>query len=317
MQPTVIQDKNSGATAKIHHELGFNCFSFQAPAGDGLVEVLDAEPDFATQGGRASGNGIPILFPFPNRIRGGSFQWAGRDYQISGLDAVGNAIHGFVLDRPWRVIDSGQSFVEGEFQLSQDAADRLESWPADFIIRVRYDVKGAALACRFHIENPSAEPLPWGLGTHPYFRMPLSEESELSHCLIQAPASERWNLIDCLPTGEKSPVEGPTDLNDGQRLGETRLDDVLTSISHENNHIESIAMDSQRGLQIRQTTDPVFRELVVYTPPHDRSVCLEPYTCVTDAINLDQSGRESGWRTLPPGETFQTWINIELGPVYA
>ena len=39
-------------------------------------------------------------------------------------------------------------------------------------------------------------------------------------------------------------------------------------------------------LQVRAS--PAFRELVLFTPPHRRAVCLEPYTCPTDAIHLQE-----------------------------
>ena len=313
----MIPDPHTGAEAQVLAELGFNCLSFRAPVDGQLVEVLDAEPDFASKGGRPSGNGIPILFPFPNRIRGGRFCWQNQDYQIASLDGDGNAIHGFVLDRPWRVTESGTNFVVGEFQLSVDAPDRLSHWPADFILQLRYEVAGATLGCQVSIANPDDKPLPWGFGTHAYFRMPLSQESGMNDCLVQAPAAKTWELIDCLPTGTIKPVGEGLDLREGRRLGDRPLDDVLTGVTPQNGHIETLAMDEKAGLQIAQRTDAIFRELVVYTPPHGRSVCLEPYTCVTDAVNLQQAGHDSGWLVLPPGERVQTWINIELERVYA
>jgi len=317
MKPIVIRDSNTGAEARILPELGFNCYSFRAAVNGDLVEILDAEPDFETAGGRPSGNGIPLLFPFPNRIREGRFHWAGKDYQIPELDGDGNAIHGFVLDRPWRVTASGDDYVIGTFQLSVDAADRLPHWPSDFIIEVQYQVAGPTLSCRVKVTNPGSDPLPWGFGTHPYFRVPLSTKSAKTDCLVQAPATEAWELNQYLPTGTRIPVNGRVDLREGRRLGENSLDDVLTGITPQNGHIETLTMDEKAGLQIAQRTDPIFRELVVYTPPHGRSVCLEPYTCVTDAINLEVEGHDSGWLILPPGESTETWINIDLERVYA
>ena len=318
MESIVITDAQSGAEARVLPELGFNCYSFRVPLNGELVEVIDAEPDFSTQGGRASGNGIPLLFPFPNRIRNGKYHWENQEYQIAELDSEGNAIHGFVLDRPWRVTEVQEDSVVAEFQLSVDAPDRLACWPTDFIFEVKYLVQGEKLSCHFRIQNPSDRPLPWGLGTHPYFRMPLVPESDSADCLVQAQAEEAWELENCLPTGEKTPVDGHFDLREGRSLDGPPLDDVLTTLVHEKNgHIESLAMDAKAGLQVSQTTDPIFRELVVYMPPHGRSVCLEPYTCVTDAINLQRLGQDSGWKILPPGEEYRTWIHIELGKIYA
>jgi aldose 1-epimerase len=48
-------------------------------------------------------------------------------------------------------------------------------------------------------------------------------------------------------------------------------------------------------------TSEEFRELVAFTPAHRQAVCLEPYTCITDAINLQQRGIPAGLLVLAPG----------------
>ena len=62
---------------------------------------------------------------------------------------------------------------------------------------------------------------------------------------------------------------------------------------------------------------PIFREIVAFTPPNRAAVCIEPYTCPTDAINLNSRGIDCGWRTLGPGSEFHTWIDITAGLVLA
>jgi aldose 1-epimerase len=76
-------------------------------------------------------------------------------------------------------------------------------------------------------------------------------------------------------------------------------------------------MDERAGLQVIQTCPPIFREIVVFTPPGRAAVCIEPYTCPTDAINLTARGIDCGWRTLGPGSEFHTWIDITAGRVLA
>jgi aldose 1-epimerase len=319
MAPLVLHDTRSGSTARILPEVGFNCFEFKALLSGKTVDVLDFEPDFPETGSNPSRSGIPLLFPFPNRIRQGRFRWDGRDYALTGVrqDPFGNAIHGFVIDRPWRVTQQGENFAVGTFQLSVDAPDRRAQWPADFLIEVRYEVRDASLVCQIRIANPDTAPLPWGFGTHPYFRVPLSEQSHAAECLIQAPAGKLWELADFLPTGSIVPVSGVSDLRDGVALKGVSLDHVLTDVAVAEGRTESLVMDPQSGLQMTQYADAIFRELVVYTPGHGRSVCLEPYTCVTDAVNLAAAGIDSGWRVIPPGEEIRTWISIHLTRIYA
>ncbi|MFQ5734681.1 MAG: aldose 1-epimerase [Planctomycetaceae bacterium] len=322
MQPILIRDPASGSSAQILPELGFNCFDFQAVVGDRTIAVLDASPEFAVGNERPSGHGAPILFPFPNRIRSGRFRWDGVDYRLPepavSYDRAGNAIHGFCLDRPWRVIDRGEQFVVGEFRLSIDAPDRREFWPADFILTVRYAIRDTTLETRVRIQNPDEKPLPWGFGTHPYFRLPLAKESRSTQCLIEVPAGEEWELIDCLPTGVRRPVPEERDFREGEYYGISSLDDVLTGLSPAEGQpfVETLIYDEPAGLQVAQRFDPAFREAVVFTPPDRDAVCIEPYTCVTDAINLQPRGVDAGWETLAPGTEAQLWIDIEAGPIW-
>ncbi len=315
-----LASQDSASTARICVDRGFNCIEFKADAGAGrCVDVIDSEPGFESGAGRVSGNGIPLLFPFPNRIRGGRYSWRGQEYhlpeELVGYDNTGNAIHGFVIDRPWRVVDQGPDFATGEFQLSVDAPERRKLWPADFTIRVRYALSGGTLRSVFQVINPDNVSLPWGLGTHSYFKLPLASTSQASKCLLSAPVAQQWKLDECLPSGEKSAIADDVTLGEGMYFGARSFDDVLSGVPED--IVECTMIDEEAGLQIAQRNPGSFRELVVYTPPNRDAVCFEPYTCVTDAINLQQQGVDAGWQVLGPGESFTTWIDIEAGAVLA
>src|SRR5262245_52192255 len=99
MPPLILTNPVSGATARILPDAGFTCYSLNIPVNSQTVDVLDSEPKFAETGERPTRNGIPLLFPFPNRIRKGKYQWAGKSYELTGLrlDDFGNIIHGMVF----------------------------------------------------------------------------------------------------------------------------------------------------------------------------------------------------------------------------
>src|SRR5205823_2083609 len=168
-QIATISDAASGASAEILVSQGFNCFRFTAmPAGQ-PVEVLYAPPDFASGQSRPSRGGIPLLFPFPGRVPGTNFTWEGKEYSLEAGDAFGNAIHGFAMWRPWRVIDQAMNQVVGEFHSWRDDPSLKDRWPADFRITAIYTLLGNTLHGHYTIENPGDMPLPCGFGTHPYF----------------------------------------------------------------------------------------------------------------------------------------------------
>lgn len=317
MPELILVDSEFGSRARLLPEVGFNCFSLQVPVLGQLVEALEAEAGFEQGGKRGTRSGIPWLFPFPNRIERGRYTWNGVNYELPVSDAFGNAIHGFVMDRPWRVVTADSRVAIAEFQLSVDAPDRRPLWPSDFLIEVRYTLRQTCLRADIRIVNAGAQPLPWGLGTHPYFKTPLGSGSQQGQCLIQVPATESWELHDCLPTTRRLPVDSRTDLRSGSALEGLKLDDVLTSLTPAQGVITTVVLDPRAGVQITQVTDALFRECVVFTPPGRSCVCLEPYTCVTNAINLQQQGIDAGLQVLAVGGEVHTWWELHVGPILA
>lgn len=317
MPPITIYDPHGPAEATILPEVGFNCFRYETEILGQRVSVLDAMPGFAEGSAKPSGSGIPILFPFPNRIRAGKFEWAGRTYEIPGTDKWGNAIHGFVLNRPWRVIDQARDFVTAQFQLSVDAPDRLAQWPCDFQLEVRYELYLGRLRAHFTVTNPGTEDLPWGLGTHPYIKLPLATGSSADDCTVEVPADRRWELVDCLPTGQQLELDDAYDLRDGATCSKLSLDDVYTQLRVDGPQFDCVLIDARAGYQVTLTAPPIFREIVMFTPPSRGAICIEPYTCVTDAINLEAQGLDAGLRVLAPGSEFCTWLDLAAGPVLA
>jgi len=313
-----IFDPWSRTAAVIAPELGFNCISMTTDIGGETIEVIDSPQDVLNGESRPSGFGIPILFPFPNRIREGRFHFEGQDYAIPPAKGHPNAIHGFCYDRPWRVHEQTSDSVTGRFQLSVDAPERRKCWPADFLFDVRYRVAESRLECQFRIVNCDTRPLPWGLGTHAYFRLPFGSRSRAEQCEYFVPVSEQWELKDFLPTGRRLPVENQAPLRNGAEFGSTKYDDVFTAWESDGGTLRSSIQDPQAGIQLTQICDSqYFREAVVYTPPGRNALCIEPYTCVTDAVNLQSQDLNTGLQVLAPGQVVQTWTALQVSPILA
>ena len=313
MQVVDITDPKSGAKARVSAAQGFNCFSWQPMLDDGPREMLWADAAFDSGEKRPSGSGIPLLFPFPGRIGAAAFTFNGRDYKLDPGDAYGNAIHGFVLNRPWRVVEQTSAHVVGEFQASVDDAKILEHWPADFRIRVSYEVRGHELLSDIYYENTGEGPLPCGFATHAYFRLPLTEGGATSDTIVTAPVHKFWELERMNPTGQIQSVPAEKQLAAGLRLGDHQFDTVFTAMQPDaDGLLRTKLADPANGRTLTQTFDTSFTQCVVYTPPHREAICLEPYTCVPDAIRLAAEGHKTGLQILKPGESRQTKITLSL-----
>ncbi len=308
----LLRDDTSGSTASILPSLGFNCYAFQAIVAGDPIDVLCATPDFGAPGSRASRSGIPILFPFAGRLRGQTFTFGGQTYRVDAAQInSGNAIHGFVLNRPWRVLEHTPTRAVGEFHASIDEPGLLEQWPADFRLRVTYTVARAALRIDVEVFNPAGVPLPFAFGAHPYFRLPIGG-GDPAACRITVPAGEYWDLVDGVPTGRRAPVDEARDLTARRPFGETELDTVLTDLRVKDGQVATTIEDPVSGRTLTQTFDPSFRHCVVFTPPHREAIAIEPYTCVPDPFALEEAGVRTGLQVLDAGQSFTASIRIEL-----
>jgi aldose 1-epimerase len=306
-----IRDPHSRATATIAPDLGFNCFSFQAMLGGRPVEMLWQDPQFLSGGTRPSRSGIPILFPFAGRIRNAQYHYRGRDYELEAAEGQqGNAIHGFVYTRRWRLTACSESSITGEFQASLDDPSLLERWPADFRIEATYQVQRRSLLATYRVTNPGDTPLPWALGTHPYFRLALPDGSPAA-AVVQFDVSRRWELAGSIPTGKVAEVPEAALFRRGVSVDEREFDDVFTGLARHAGMWSGTVRDRTSGHGVAIRFGEPFIHCVVFVPPHREAICLEPYSSTPNPFELLAQGIDCGFRELPPGEAVETHVEIE------
>lgn len=164
---------------------------------------------------------------------------------------------------------------------------------------------------QYTIVNTGETPLPFGLGVHPYFRLPLGT-SPAEASLVSLPIAAEWELKELIPTGDRLPLPNSEAWQAGRPFGELTLDNVYTKLVTEHGSGRATIRDpaSQRAIHIE--FDDFFRELVVYTPGHREAICIEPYTCLPGAIVYEPQGLDAGLCVLPPGDRFMARMAISV-----
>ena len=279
-------------TAAVAPAWGNNCFLFQAQE-----PVLEAVP-FDEYAKRPTSYGIPILFPFPNRLRDGGFTLQGQRYPIDPPR------HGFVRDKPWQILDKGASDTAGAWLTARVDASRyaeqiLRQFPFPFQLQVTYRLRENTLFMETIAHNTGDRDMPLGFGIHPYFRRPAQGT-------LLVPARKRWELADSLPTGKLVDVTGAYDLRQATDVTALELDDIYTDVIPDaDGMVRCVLEDQQARTQTIVAFDPaLFPHVVIYTAPAPRrAICIEPYTCPTDAFNLQEQGIESNVIMLPAGSS--------------
>ena len=281
----VLTDRSSGMSAILLPGFGSNLIAWRMAQPE--VKILYEPNSMADLHTKAVGWGFPVLMP-PNRIEAGRFTFEGREYKFEINEAGINHIHGLVNKLPWQVRSistEGGARVTTAIR-SQDHPEILESYPHDFELRMTYCLRDNRLDITVEAENLGEETMPFGIGFHPYFNVPLTTASDKSQCTVQVPANQRWELTEtCIPTGQKLPLEGKVDLRQPQALDSVQLDDVYTDLQFTNGESVCTFVDHGSGLKLLYGADDQFKHWVVFTgkTPDAPFVCLEPYTWVTNA----------------------------------
>ena len=156
------------------------------------------------------------------------------------------------------------------------------------------------------VHNTGVHDMPMGFGIHPYFRCPVPGT-------LCVPARQRWALEDSLPTGKLLAVDGPYDLRQPRDVTSLVLDDIYTDLVVDTDGLVRCTLqDQQRRIQTTVAFDAAqFPHVVVFTPPAPRqAICIEPYTCPTDGLNLQERGIDSNLVVLQPGGTRHFLVSI-------
>ena len=307
-------EQGGKAIANIVPALGNNCYAFRVSDGNNWLKLIDEPPDLETLEQRPTAFGNPILFPFPNRIRNGKWQFEGKTYQFDKEPESPTTIHGLLLNRPYQV-DKHEANENGATLVcslnSQDFPDISRQYPFPFKIEITYTLKDAVLTMEVSIKNTGKANMPMGFGIHPYFSTNLTGTADASKAMITVPTNRYWELDDVLvPTGIQKDVMGTLDLRNGQPFAKLKLDHVFTDVQLVDGVSRCIIENRDTGYGMVMESDAQFRELVVYTPPERDAICFEPYTCPTDAINLEAKGIPAGVIVLSPDETFSATVRI-------
>jgi len=119
------------------------------------------------------------LVPWSNRIRGGRFAWRGRQIQLPVDASDPHAIHGIGWRLPWTARDASESAVCLVLRHAGDAR-----WPFAFEAQQCFALDADGFELWMSVTNAGDEPMPAGLGHHPYF--PRDAETTLQFTAAEA-----------------------------------------------------------------------------------------------------------------------------------
>jgi aldose 1-epimerase len=229
-----------------------------------------------------------LLVPWSNRISGGGFHFGGRFHPLkSNLPGELYPIHGSGFSSAWAVENASAERVE----LSLTSNGR---GPFCYEARATYALEAGALSMWLSARNLGPEPLPFGLGFHPWLvRTPGA--------LLQAKA--KWIVLensDHLPDGE-APVASRVewDFAAPRALPADWINNAFLGWDG-----RATIVWSDRELALEVEADGPLSTYIVYSPSAKADFfCFEPITHPVDAHNLPGGPAANGLTILAPQET--------------
>ncbi|MFM7022751.1 MAG: aldose 1-epimerase family protein [Flavobacteriales bacterium] len=242
------------------------------------------------------GKHAPMLFPVIGMAASDQIKVKGQSFPMTK--------HGFARDM--------------NFEFRSQTADTLEmalvsttetkkSFPFDFELLVKYELKATKLITTFRVINKGQESMSFGIGGHPAFNCP----DELENCFIEFEKEEKDDKVLINAQGFRN-GKIVKDYINGKRImlsKEIFKDDALIFLNLQS---KAMVLQSRSGLKKLKFSHQGFPFLGIWAPVGAPFVCLEPWQGVCDTEGYSGEFKDKlGNVDLAPQKDFLCSYTIE------
>ncbi len=187
-----------------------------AVLSDGGAELISLKDQSGTemiwQGDESIWNEhSPVLFPICGRLDGGIYAFEGKTYEMG--------LHGFARFSRFACVLHKEDEI---MFLLQDNEETRKQYPFSFALSVIYRLRENALIQSFRVENLGKGVMPFSIGAHPGFRVPIDDDAQFEDYSIEFPPETKPQKLLLTPEG----------LNTTQTEAYPLAQNVRISLSH-------------------------------------------------------------------------------------
>ena len=258
------------------------------------IDILRPAPADAVRLGNVREMACFPMVPYASLIHQATFVWSGRTYRVkANMPDRPHALHGDAWQHAWELVETGPDHAVLRYR--QDGS----RFPFEYEAVLTAAVRVAELSLTLVLVNRGHQPMPAGIGFHPFFR----RQHDLT---LQFDAAEKWTrdaegrMLERNRIGEADSFAKPrgmshwvcNDVYDGWRRS-------------------AVLQWPSAGARVTLSADGVLDRLVLFSPADRDVVCVEPVSNLPDGFNMLAAGRpDSGVRSLAPGESISGTMRL-------
>jgi galactose mutarotase-like enzyme len=302
LETACLREEETALEATFVPGAGMLCCSLRH-RGEELLAQNAGVSAYAQQGKTM---GIPLLYPWANRLAGSQYRVGARSVRIPHdparvrFDARGLPIHGVIGGLlTWqltRAPDRERSSLAARLSWSDSRPELFALFPFRHDLHYRARLRDSRLEIELTVHACGADAVPLSFGFHPYLSPPGAPRERW---LIELPAM-RALALDArqIPTGPAQTLALQRFELDGRELDDgfdTVPEPARFSVAGAGRRIELTLLQGYPCAQ-------------VFAPRTGQFICFEPMSAPTNALRSDD-----GLRLLAPGERHLARFSVEVG----
>lgn len=245
----------------------------------------------------------PVLFPFIGRLTGNSYQYQGKVYPMG--------IHGFAAASEFSPVEQKTDSVTLELCSTQQTK---EQYPFDFSLKIMYALRDNTLKITYIVNNPGSCSMPFGIGGHPGFNVPLVNGERFEDYTLTFSQACQPDRVGFTPQVYLSGVDEAYPLQDGNKipLRHDLFDEDAIILKNMAREVTLKSDISGHGVTVSYPDMPYLG--IWHWPKTDAPyVCIEPWTSLPSRQDVvEEFSCKSDMLQLAPGKTYDTTWTVTV-----
>jgi aldose 1-epimerase len=263
---------------------------------DGALPILRPADPAALVGDGAAQAAMHPLVPFANRVPDNFIDLVDPPIRLQpNVAGESCALHGIGWQRAWRVLQAREDRCVMELIVPEN------EWVFGFRATQEFSVQESQFHAGIVLENISKQPIPAGIGFHPYFvrTAGMTMQFHATRFWLEGPGHLPTDAIAIPPEldfADPAPIPG-----------------TWTNNCYSGWDGQAKICDPARGLELHLDASATLRELMLYTPPSAAFFCIEPQSHTSGAANRARAHHPATpLRVIAPSEAIAGDFTIEV-----